>query len=450
MQSKTSKTTDLTQGSPLLQLVLFALPLTGSTLFQQLYNFADTVMVGRFVGVNALAGVGATYSLHFLTLGFVQGACVGFSIPLSQSFGAKNETDLRRYFWNGCWLSIALAAVLTVVMTLSAGALLHLIQTPSDIYTESYDYIRVLFLGIPASTAYNFLSNVLRSVGDSKHPFYFLVFSCVLNIGLDYVMLTTLHMGVTGAALATVLSQLLCGLLTLWWLMCRMDLFPFRREEARLSQRHVRQLCLIGLPMGFEYSVSAIGAIILQGGINALGSVAVAGQTTGEKIRQFFTLPMESVGMAMATYVGQNYGAKDKDRIQSGIRSGLLIQLVCCAAAWVILFVFGQFLVNLVIGDAASESTQYALEYLVRLSPFLLLHGALMIFRNTLQGMGYTLHAVVSGVGELVGRSIGSLASICFGFAAICYANPLAWGLALCYCIGMVLHYLAKDPTLSK
>lgn len=436
---------DLTQGRPLTQILLFAVPLVLGTVFQQLYSFVDTVLVGRLISVSALAAVGTTYSLNFLILGFVQGLCVGFGILLAQSFGAQDREDLQRYFLSGCVLAVVFSVILTVITVLTAEPLLRLIQTPEDILGMAADYIRVIFLGIPASMLYNYSAGALRAVGDSRHPFYFLLFSCVLNIVLDYVFIVPLGGGVAGAAWATVLSQLISGLLNLYWLLGRIRILKDRRQGIAVSAQHMKRLCVVGLPMGFEYSVSAIGAVVMQGAINSLGSVAVAAQTAGEKIRQMFTLPMESVGMAMATYVGQNYGARRIDRIRQGIRSGLTIQYTYCVAAWLAIFLLKRPCVGLVLGETTGAVAEGAVQYLSIMSILFFIHGSLMIMRNTLQGLGYSLQAVVSGVGELLGRSLGGwLAVAGFGFPAICLSNPMAWLFALIYCTVMVRYYLKK------
>ena len=289
-------TMDLTTGHPLKQLLLFSLPLVAGTLFQQLYSFADTVMVGRFLGESALAAVGTTYSLHFLTLGFVLGACTGFGIPLAQAVGAKDRDEFRRYFWNGVWLCCLLGVVFTALTFAFAVPLLRLIHTPEEILPQAASYIRIIFLGIPASILYNFCAGALRAAGDSRRPTLFLLVSSFLNIMLDYLLLAVFPLGVAGAALATVASQLVSGLLNLYWLACKTDLLQNCAGLRGFSRRHAAALCRVGLPMGFEYSVSAIGAVLLQSAINALGTAAIAGQTAGDKIRQMFTLPMESPG----------------------------------------------------------------------------------------------------------------------------------------------------------
>lgn len=445
-----SGTTDLTVGKPLFQILRFALPLVLGTLFQQLYSFADTVIVGRCLGTDALGAVGTTYSLNFLILGFVQGACVGFGIPVAETFGAKDKGGLRKYLFNGALLCVVLSVVFTISTTLMAGSLLQLIHTPEELYADAVLYIRIIFLGIPATVLYNYASSVLRAMGDSQHPFYFLLAASVLNIGLDYLLIVSMGMGVDGAALATVLSQLLSGGLCAFWFFTRtakQEELTFRGQSSLLSAGHCKRLAYIGFPMGFEYSVSAIGAVIMQDAINLLGSTAVAAQTAGEKIRQMFTLPMESVGMAMATYVGQNHGAHRTDRIKQGIKDGCTIQLTYCVAAWVVIFFVKPYAVGLVLGDADPAVTAGAIQYLAIMSMLFCFHGLLMIFRNTLQGLGYSVQAIISGVGELIGRSLGGLLAVKtgLGYVGICLSNPFAWGLAMLYCMFMVRRMLKRE-----
>lgn len=439
------QTMDLTTGRPIRQILLFSLPLIMGTLFQQLYSFVDTVIVGRLISEEALAAVGTTYSLNFLTLGFVQGACVGFGIPLAQSIGAKDLKEFKQYFWNGCWLCVLLGSIMTICTLLLAGPMLRLINTPEDIFVDALIYVRIIFLGIPASILYNFCAGALRAAGDSQRPTYFLLFSSCLNIALDYVFIVPIPMGVAGAALATGLSQLVSGLLNLGWIVWKTDLLDNCTGLRGISKAHVGKLCKVGFPMGFEYSISALGAVIMQSAINALGTAAIAGQTTGEKIRQMFTLPMESVGMGMATYAGQNDGAKRPDRIRDGIKAGITIQLIYCAAAWGVIFFGKVFFTRIVLGPDAGEAAALSVQYLSIISTLFCIHGCLMIMRNTLQGMGYSIHAILSGAGELLGRSVGGwLAVQYFGFTGICYANPLAWGFALLYCSILVFHFLRQ------
>ena len=439
-------TMDLTVGKPLRQILFFSIPLVLGTLFQQLYSFADTMMVGRLIGPEALASVGVTYSFQFLTLGFVQGASVGFGILLARSMGSKDPQEFKVCFWNGTWLCIAMGLVMTFAMYFLADPVLRLIQTPEDVFDGASVYARIVFLGIPATIFYNYCAVTLRSAGDSQRPFYFLIFSSCLNILLDYVFIVPMGMGVGGAALATVLSQFVSGLLNCLWIIFRTDLLKGSLGLRGINASHIKELSKVGFPMGFEYSVSAIGAVIMQGSINVLGTAAVAGQTAAEKIRQMFTLPMESVGMGMSTYVGQNDGAKRIDRIKAGIKDGLKIQYTYCVIVWVVIFFGKRFFTYLVLGPDSGEAGELSVQYLTIISALFFIHGSLMIMRNTLQGMGYSVHSVLSGVGELLGRTLGGVLAIStgLGFAGICLANPFAWGFALIYCTIMTFHFLKK------
>ena len=441
---KDTSTRDLTKGRPIVQILIFSLPLVAGTLFQQVYSFADSVVVGRLISDTALGAVGTTYSLNFLTLGFVQGACIGFSIPASQAFGAKDPDDVRRYTWNGVWLCTALSVLFAVTFTLLTRPMLAMINTPAELMDMAASYITVIFLGIPSAVLYNHSAALLRAVGDSKHPFYFLMISCAINVGFDVFFIVVCHMGVVGSALGNVIGQVLSAGLNCWWAFTRIPLFrdslhPEHRGDMRWSTPHIKRLCVVGLPMGFEYSVSAIGAVLMQNSINLLGSAAVTAQTAGEKIRQLFTLPMESVGMAMATYAGQNLGAKRLDRIRQGLASGVTIQAIYCVVCLVVISLFNRPLVMTILGNAEPQIIDDAALYLRLICYFFIIHGSLMIFRNTLQGMGYSTHAIISGVGELLGRGLGAwIAIIGGGYLAICYSNPLAWAFALAYCIVMV------------
>lgn len=440
-------TTDLTTGRPLTRLLLFSIPLVLGSLVQQLYSFADTVVVGRLVSADALGAVGATYALNFLVLGLVQGAGIGFGIPVAQRFGARDEEGFLRYLWNGVWVSILLSVALTIVMVIAARPLLVAMGTPADLLDMAASYIIVVFVGIPATMFYNYSASVLRAVGDSRHPFIFLMVSCAINVMFDLFFIIVCGLGVVGSALGNLIGTTLSVALNCWWAFSRVPWVRVDRPAMAWSGKHVRKLCAIGLPMGFEYSVSALGALAMQGAINTFGTVTVTAQTTGEKIRQLFTLPMESVGMAVASYAGQNYGARRFDRIRQGIKSGMLIQLVYCAVSWVAIFLLKGAFVGFVLGeDVDPQITTEAIEYLSVISCFFVFHGSLMIFRNTLQGMGRSFQAVISGVGEFAGRAVGSIAAVLgLGYMGICLANPFAWACALAYCVFMVFRVLIRE-----
>lgn len=434
---------DLTQGRPAARILRFACPLILGSLFQQLYNFVDTVFVGRFLGEDALAAVGLNYSLNFLVVGFVQGMCVGFGVLLAQSFGAKDGRRLDAFFWNGALLCAAIGLALAAAMVLLSRPVLRAIRTPEPLFPLASAYIRVIFAGIPATMLYNYTASALRAVGDSRHPFYFLLLSSALNVVLDYLFLVPLGLGVAGAAAATILSQLLSGLLNCGWLLLRTGVFH-RLGPALLSLRCMGQLCGIGIPMGFQQSISGIGMVFLQSAVNSLGPVAVAAQAVGEKIRVLFTQPIVDLGAAVSTYTGQNYGAQKPERIRKGVQSGLLIQTAYCAAVWLFLFCFKRSLIGLILGETQSPAAQGAARYLAAISPLFLLLGGLVVFRNLLQGLGHSVLAAFSGVVELCTRYlVGTLAVPAFGYSAVCVANPCSWGFAMVYCI-LTAAYLGR------
>lgn len=444
-------TIDLTTGYPLKKILLFSLPLVGGSLFQQLYNFIDTMIVVRLIGIDALAAVGAYYPLSFLILGFVQGSCVVFSIPLAQSVGSKSERDIKDYLVNAVWLCLVVAIILTPLMMIFAHSILQGLNTPHEIIKLDTTFTVVSFAGIPANILYNYSANALRAFCDSTRPFYFLISSLVLNIILALIFIEVFHFGIAGVALATVISEFFSGMLNVIWLIYSGHFIKVRWHDFNFSLHHISRMCIIGFPMGFEYSISAIGAVVMQDAINLLGTAAVAGQSAGEKIRQLFTLPAESVGMAIATYMAQNYGAKKIDRIKKGILQGSLIQLIYSLTAFVLVMVFKKLLISAVLGTTSGVVYNKADQYLTIISFFFIIHGLLMIFRNTLQGLGHSIYAIFSGFGELIGRSIGGILSITsMGYIAICYSNQIAWGLSLLYCMFIMFRLFKTDNQLKN
>ena len=435
---------DMTQGKPLPILIRFALPLILGSLFQQLYSFVDTAIVGRCISPEALTAIGVTGSLNFMVLGFTMGSAIGFCIPISQSVGAGEPEEVSRYFWNGLYLSIAIGLAISVGISLLVRPLLVMMNTPAELLDMAVTYLRIILLGQITTVLYNYLSGVLRSFGDSQRPFWFLVISSCINVVLDLVLILVIPMGVAGAAVATVISQAISVVLCMWWLK-RMNVIR-AGSSAQLSGHHIRRACVIGVPLGLEYSVTSIGNLVLQSSINTLGTVAATAQVCGEKIRQIATLPMESMGMAMATYAGQNYGAKRLDRIKSGIRSGLIIQAVYSAAAWAVLLVLKKPLVYLLLGSTTTAEAAASVEYLSVITTLFIFHGSLMIFRNTVQGMGYGASALASGVMEIIGRSVAGLLAVRYSsFLLVCLSNPMAWVLALLCCILLTAYYIRKN-----
>lgn len=449
------QTLDMTQGNPLPLIVRFAVPLVLGSIFQQLYNFVDTAIVGRCISVDALSAVGVTGALNFLVLGLTMGSAMGFGIPISQSVGANNKEDINRFFWNGLYLSVAIGFIISVIASVFVRPLLELMNTPLELLDMATTYLRIIFLGQVATVLYNYLAGVLRALGDSKRPFYFLLISSVLNVILDFAFILIIPMGVAGVAIATVISQIVSVIMCTWWIAKKTDIIHKKDENGNfymnLSKEHLKTAFVIGVPLGLEYSVTSIGNVVLQSSINALGPVTVAAQVCGERIRSIATLPMENVGMAIATYVGQNYGAKKFDRIKVGVRSGMIIQLVYCVAAWAVLFVLKKTLVYLLLGEVASAEALASLQYLSVVTTLFICHGTLMVFRNAVQAMGYSMSALIASVMEIIGRSMAGILAVYFNsFILICVSAPLAWGFAAIPCIILYMYYIRKEIKKNK
>ncbi len=422
---------DMTQGHPGKLILGFAIPLLFGNLFQQFYNLMDTLIVGKFLGVTQLAAVGATGSVNFLIIGFCTGICSGFAIPISQKFGARDEGGMRRYVANSIWVSTVFAAVLTVLTVALCRTILVWMKTPADIIDDSYAYIVIIFAGIPVTILYNLTSAIIRSMGDSKTPVIFLVIAALLNIVLDLFCILVLHMGVAGAAVATVISQAVSGVCCLVYMKKKYTILRMSREEMRFSPRLAGRLVIMGVPMGLQYSVTAIGSVILQSAVNVLGSMAVASVTAASKISMFFCCPFDALGATMATFAGQNVGAGKPDRIRSGLRTGNLFGFAYAVAAFVFLMAAGRYVALLFVDASETEILGNVQRMLTANSAFYI---ALVLVNNVrflIQGIGYSGLAIFSGASEMVARALaGFLLVPSFGFAAVCFANPLAWVMA--------------------
>ena len=434
---------DLTQGKPMKLILGFMLPLLFGLLFQQFYNMVDTIIVGQFLGINDLAGVGSTGSVNFLVMGFVIGVCAGFAIPVAQKFGSKDFDALKKFVGNTIWIAAVFAAVLTTATCLLCSQILKWMNTPDNVFTPARDYIFVIFLGIPVTFLYNILSGFIRSLGDSKTPVYFLIGSSLLNVALDVFMIVVLQMGVAGAAWATVISQLVSGILCLIFIAKRFELLHISRDDLKLRPYYIVRLCAVGLPMGLQYSITAIGTILLQAAVNGLGSVAIAAVTAGNKVGQFMCCPYDAMGSTMATFGGQNVGAGKLDRLKRGLFDCILLGIGWSLIALVIAYFFGGNLSAMFINTNDAETAENAAE-IIRLSQQFLICNALFyiplafvnIVRFLIQGMGSSQIALYAGVFELVARGVVAICFVpTFGYDAVCFANPAAWVLADCFLI---------------
>lgn len=419
----------------------FSIPLFFGFLFQQFYSLVDTVIVGRFLGKDNLAAVGATGSINFLVIGFCMGVCSGFAIPVSHKFGAGDYPGMRRYVANCAWLAMAFAAVLTVLTTMFCRQILVVMQTPENIIDRSYQYIWVIFLGIPATFLYNMTSGVIRALGDSRTPVIFLVMSSFLNVGLDLFFILNLHMGVQGAAWATVISQGVSGACCLLFMWKKFELLRIRKEEWAPDRHMMRILCGMGVPMGLQYSVTAIGSVILQSATNTLGSDAVAAVTASSRISGFLACPFDALGSTMATYGGQNVGAGRLDRIGKGMKSCIILGAGYAVIALLVSIFLGRPLAMLFLDAAEVSIIGNVQMLLVFNTSFYMLLALVNIIRFLIQGMGFPTFAILAGVFEMIARAItGFLLVPLIGFTGVALGNPIAWLFADIFLIPAYLH----------
>lgn len=421
-------TKDLTIGSPLKLIITFTFPAFLGMLFQQFYNVVDTIIVGKLLGIGPLAGVGATGSLNFMVLGFCMGICNGFAIPIAQKFGAGDQVELRKFVANSLWLVAIIALVLTVPVCVYCRPILRVMNTPEDVFEYAYQYIFIIFLGIPAALLYNILAAILRSLGDSKTPVLFLALSSVLNIGLDIISIKLWGMGVNGTALATVISQGVSGVICFFYMKKRFTVLQMSREECRPDGAKMKRLCYMGIPMGLQYSITAIGSLVIQATMNGFGSVAVAGATAANRINGFLTCPIEALGASMAPYVGQNLGAGKLDRVSRGVIDASLCGFVSSGVLYVIIWLYGAQLTGIFLDAPDPAVTAYAVEFLRIVGAGYCLLTLVNVVRFSIQGLGFSVLAILSGVMEMIARCFAGLViAPHIGFAAVAMGHPLAW-----------------------
>lgn len=421
-------TNDMTKGSPLKIFVLFSIPLLIGNIFQQLYSMVDTIIVGRFVGVEALAAVGSTGSMFFLVNGMIMGLTSGFSILVSQKFGAKDEDGVKKAVASNIKLTAILTIIITAIALILKNPLLLMMNTPDNILNDANTYITIIFAGIFTQTAYNMAAGILRALGDSKTPLYFLIISSILNIVLDLVFIINFKMGVAGAAYATNIAQGVSALLCLAFSYKKFEVLRLKKEDFNVEKDYYKTHLKIAIPMGLQFSVTAVGTIIVQSAVNVFGSNVIASYTASSKILQLVMQPLMSYGVAIATYAGQNLGAKRYDRIVSGIKVMNYITLVTSLIAAAILVFFAKYFVMIFIENPTDEIIGYTQQVLNYSAVFMIFLGGIFIYRNVLQGMGESFVPMMAGVYELVARSlVVFILPKYIGFAGICLSDPIAW-----------------------
>ena len=431
MKKSSSPAKDLTVGSPMKLILGFAFPMFLGLLFQQFYSLVDTMIVGKYLGVDPFAGVGSTGSLNFIVIGFCMGLCSGFSVPISQSFGAKDFPLLRKMVTNSVWLCTFFSVVITTLMLLFCRPVLTWMNTPENIFEYAYIYIFIIFAGIPCTILYNMTAAILRALGDSKSPIIFLAISSAINIGLDLLLIIVFRMGVDGAALATVVSQGVSGVISIIYIKKKFDILAMEKGDWKLERHLAGKLTGVGIPMGLQYSITGIGSVILQTAVNGLGSIYVASMTAGSKINIFLACPFDALGQTMAPYAGQNIGARKLDRVGKGLRAACIIGFIVSGLMVIVVKLFGDQLTMLFLDEKDPVIMQNSTQFLIIVSAFYCLLTLVNTVRFTIQGTGFSSLAIIAGVMEMIARGIaGMLLVPAFGYLGACYSSPLAWLLA--------------------
>lgn len=421
-------TRNLTQGNPAKLILLFTVPLLIGNIFQQFYSIADTFIVGRTIGINALAAVGCTGSIMFLILGFAQGLTAGLSIITAQKFGADDKKAIKESYFTGIVISMIVTIILTVISAIFARTILEVMNTPVEIIEDAYNFVFIIFLGIIASMFFNFFSNIIRALGDSRTPLLYLVVACILNVVLEFGFILIFKMGVRGAALATVIAQGVSALLCIWYIKRNLPILKLRKNDLTISKDVFIEHVKMSLPMAFQASIIAIGALVVQFALNNLGAVSVAAYTAAQKIDSIAIQPMMSFGITMATYTAQNYGAKKYERIKEGVRKCILISVTFSVIVAIVNIFGGHFLTAIFVGDEQKEVISLSQTYLTSNGIFYFVLSLLFIYRYTLQGLGQSFIPTIAGIMELLMRTFAAIMlSGPFGFLGVCLSNPLAW-----------------------
>lgn len=443
-----ASTRNLTKGKPARLILLFTIPLLIGNIFQQFYNIADTFIVGRTIGINALAAVGCTGSIMFLILGFAQGLTAGLSIITAQKFGANDKQAIKESYFSGIVISMIVTIILTGISTILARPILEVMNTPVEIIDDAYKFVFIIFLGIIASMFFNFYSNIIRALGDSRTPLVYLVVACILNIVLECGFILIFKMGVRGAALATVIAQGVSALLCIWYIKRNLPILKLKKSDLKISKDVFIEHLKMALPMGFQASIIAIGAIVVQFALNGLGAASVAAYTAAQKIDTIAIQPMMSFGITMATYTAQNYGAEKIERIKEGVRKCILISVSFSISVGLFNTFAGHFLTGIFVGFEQKEVISLSQLYLTSNGLCYFILSLLFIYRYTLQGLGQSFIPTIAGIMELLMRTFAAIAlSKPLGFLGVSLSNPLAWVGA---CIPLISAYYIIIKKINK
>ena len=441
-------TKDMTNGNPIKLILTFSIPLLIGNVFQQFYNMADTIIVGRYLGVDALAAVGSTGSMTFLVNGFVIGLTSGFAVLVAQRFGASDEEGVKKAFASSLILSTIMTILVTFISMIAAKPLLEIMNTPKNIINDALKYIIIIYGGNIAIIFYNMLASILRSLGDSKTPLYFLIIASILNVILDLIFILNFSMGVAGAAYATVISQFVSAILCALYIIKKFPILKLKKKHFKLKKKYVYKQLKIGLPMALQFSITAAGVMVLQSALNNFGSKIIAAYTAASKVQQLVTQPCVTFGVTMATYAGQNLGAGKIDRIKSGVKKCVILSLIVSISSTIIVYLFGVQFTKLFITSDNIESLNYAKHYLNVVSLFYIPLGLIFIFRNTLQGIGESFVPMMAGFAEMIARTIVAFSLPKFiDFTGIALADPVAW---IAAAVPLVITYYRKINIVLK
>ncbi len=440
------KTKTLTEGTPWKQILLFSIPIFWGNIFQLLYSLVDTKIVGSTLGTEALAAVGSVSTLHTLMTGFLNGLTLGFSLITAMCFGADQMKRLKKSFAMTIELGVLTTAVLVVALMFVLQPLLHLLNVPEEQFAMSYAYISVLIVGLFATVLYNLCANTLRAIGDSLTPLLFLILATVSNIGLDYLFILEFHMGVQGAAYATVLAQLISVVLCFVRIFRKFPILHLQKSDFRPEKELIVEMYKSGLSMGLMSCLVSIGTIMLQSAINTFGTTVIVAHTAARKVFEIMSLPMSVLGSAMATYCGQNYGAKRFDRIRQGIRASLLIAAIWSVAVFIICHTVEGALIRFVASTTDAEVIYWGSMYLKVDMSFIIVCGVIVILRNSMQGFGDRVIPVFSSCIELAGKIIFAFVfAPMFAYWGIIWAEPVVWIAMVIPLIVKVVHTLKQE-----
>lgn len=419
---------DLTQGKPIKVILRFTIPLLLGNLFQLFYNLIDAIIVGHTLGKDAFAAVGATSALNFLIMGFAIGITSGFSIIISQRFGANDDEGVKQSFAIGLCLTFITAVVLTIVAVSLAEPLLQIMQTPQDLIADAHDFLKAIFGGMVFTVIFNYLSNVLRAIGDSRTPLIALIISTVLNVILEFVFILGLHAGVFGAGVATIIAQAFSVVFLVLFIKLKVPVLHIQRYHFRFKRPEVLKHAALGYPMGFQSSIIAIGSLILQIVLNKMGTDVVAMQAIGRQIDQLAMLPMMSLGLAVTTFTAQNFGAKQYKRMLVGLKHSVIVCVIWALAFAALLLTFNKFFSGLFISADETAIIHLAYEYYLVNGLLYWVLAILFIVRGFIQGYGNSLIPTLAGMAELVMRAgVSVLSLVTVGLIGVLFSSPAAW-----------------------